>query len=353
MNQHWTLEFNTAVSRPVFPTIAPELVADLNKVSARRVPVRQEWNDTYVILTPTFWTGADADFKIDSAISLSVAINDEILHLYIPTDALIKILKNEDLLNDIHQIKLGEILEFVFEELVIYLEKIFDTDIRINLVEGTSSPSDVDLFSKMRVGEDWFDIGMSCSFDFMKEMAAQLSDAEALRADVSNICVPCSITTHPVRISLGDLSAIQAGDAVIVQEHGLEIQEVWCRFSKTLLCEAKRDNAKITLSGELTAKRSEKCNMEKDMAISMESGEVQPKKESVDDVEIELTFEVGRRMFTIKELQRLAPGFIFEMEQEKGGDVVILASGKAIGEGELVEIGDALGVRAVKIFNQS
>ena len=65
---------------------------------------------------------------------------------------------------------------------------------------------------------------------------------------------------------------------------------------------------------------------------------------AVNDLEVELTFVVGQTQLTVGQLRELAPGFVFELS---GGadDISICANGKPIGRGELLEVGDKIGVR--------
>lgn len=69
---------------------------------------------------------------------------------------------------------------------------------------------------------------------------------------------------------------------------------------------------------------------------------------SVNDLDIELTFVVGQTTLTVGELRGLAPGFTFELATPVSQAVTLCANGKAIGKGELIEVGDRLGVRVTE-----
>ncbi len=71
---------------------------------------------------------------------------------------------------------------------------------------------------------------------------------------------------------------------------------------------------------------------------------------SPDEIEIGLTFEVGRKEITIGELSQLQPGHTFELATPAQRPVTIRANGRAIGHGELVQIADRLGVRILDLF---
>jgi type III secretion protein Q len=71
---------------------------------------------------------------------------------------------------------------------------------------------------------------------------------------------------------------------------------------------------------------------------------------SVNDIEIELTFVVGQITLTVGELRNLAPGFTFELGTAAGADLTICANSKPIGKGQLIEVGEHLGVRVTEFF---
>ena len=64
----------------------------------------------------------------------------------------------------------------------------------------------------------------------------------------------------------------------------------------------------------------------------------------VNDLEVELTFVVGQSQLTVGQLRDLAPGFVFELNSG-ADDISICANGKPIGRGELLEVGEKIGVR--------
>ena len=75
----------------------------------------------------------------------------------------------------------------------------------------------------------------------------------------------------------------------------------------------------------------------------------QPIAELVDDVQLALTFEVGSASIKLGQLQSLLPGYTFELSTPLDSPVVIKAFGQVIGRGQLVKIGDRLGVCLAEI----
>lgn len=69
----------------------------------------------------------------------------------------------------------------------------------------------------------------------------------------------------------------------------------------------------------------------------------------VESVPIQLTVEVGRLRMSVKELMALAPGNLLELSHSPEQGVDLLLNGRKVGRGELVRVGDALGVRIVSL----
>ena len=61
---------------------------------------------------------------------------------------------------------------------------------------------------------------------------------------------------------------------------------------------------------------------------------------------VQVGFELGRTEMSIGELADLQPGYVFPLAAAlEGSNVVIRANGRIAGRGELVAVGDTLGVR--------
>ena len=71
---------------------------------------------------------------------------------------------------------------------------------------------------------------------------------------------------------------------------------------------------------------------------------------TLDDLEVTLVFEIGRRFVDLAELRSIAPGYVFPMTQDASAPVDILATGRRKGRGEIVRIGETLGVRVTRLF---
>ena len=61
---------------------------------------------------------------------------------------------------------------------------------------------------------------------------------------------------------------------------------------------------------------------------------------------VKIEFEIGRIEMSVGELSTLQSGYVFALPAHlEGANVVIRANGRAAGRGEVVAVGDTLGVR--------
>lgn len=69
----------------------------------------------------------------------------------------------------------------------------------------------------------------------------------------------------------------------------------------------------------------------------------------LDDLPVRLVFELGRAELSLGELQRLAPGALVPLGRPLDEPLDIMANGRRLGRGTLVQIGESLGVRIVSL----
>ena len=70
------------------------------------------------------------------------------------------------------------------------------------------------------------------------------------------------------------------------------------------------------------------------------------------DVEMTVTVELGRVRLPLRELLRLQEGTVVELERLAGAPVDVLANGTPIARGDVVVVGDELGVRISELVGR-
>jgi flagellar motor switch/type III secretory pathway protein FliN len=66
--------------------------------------------------------------------------------------------------------------------------------------------------------------------------------------------------------------------------------------------------------------------------------------QAIANAEVTVRFSIGSARTTLGELTSIQPGYVFETETKAAVPVTIEFNGVALGKGELVSIGDRLGV---------
>ena len=71
----------------------------------------------------------------------------------------------------------------------------------------------------------------------------------------------------------------------------------------------------------------------------------------LENIDVELTVEVGRTEITIKDLLRLNEGSVVELDRLAGDPLDILVNNTKIAKGEVVMIGERFGIRFGEIVD--
>ena len=65
----------------------------------------------------------------------------------------------------------------------------------------------------------------------------------------------------------------------------------------------------------------------------------------LENIEVQMTVEVGRAKITIRDLLRLNEGSVIELDRLAGDPLDILINGTMIAKGEVVMVGERFGIR--------
>lgn len=104
------------------------------------------------------------------------------------------------------------------------------------------------------------------------------------------------------------------------------------------------------ISGEFRTLIQETSTMsdETDELDGVEGESAEPRPPTAHNLPVQVDFHLGSMQLTVGELANLQPGYVFTLPvQVEGANVDIRANGQRVGRGELVAVGDTLGVRLV------
>lgn len=143
-----------------------------------------------------------------------------------------------------------------------------------------------------------------------------------------------------------ELAALTPGGAILLPE-GTDPNLV--RIHAGVQCHSiatgRMDSGSIVveqISNDAMNEQSQAIN--EDLADTTELAEV-----PVDGIGVRVDFLIGQTRMTFSDLQSLKPGLTIGLEASMAPAVKILVSGQIVGEGELVQIDDRLGVRITRL----
>ena len=70
---------------------------------------------------------------------------------------------------------------------------------------------------------------------------------------------------------------------------------------------------------------------------------------SLNDIPITITCELAQIETSVQKLLELAPGNMLDLSLSSDSAVLLVVNGKIIGKGEIIKIGETLGVRILEI----
>jgi len=155
--------------------------------------------------------------------------------------------------------------------------------------------------------------------------------------DETALPLPVHLVAAQMRLSLTELRSIEIHDVLFAD---------LSRYKNSSLCTLRASRRNLGL-GQVTTTR---FSLQQLTPLSATTMAEDATAASINDLEIELTFVVGQTTLTVGELRNLAVGFTFELPTPVGQDLIILANGKNIGKGELIEVGGHLGVRVTEFI---
>lgn len=158
-----------------------------------------------------------------------------------------------------------------------------------------------------------------------------------------------------VRLSLSELRTLRLGD-ILLNQWGKDL----IRFSyKNFAFLGKKENNNISVIKKL-------MNEKEDLPVGIIPDEAEPKTASeipeeqpseapapaeptptasVDNLPVNIVFQVGHQTLTLEQLEQLQEGYVFELEPNADETISVLANGQSIGQGRWVQIDDHTGVQ--------
>lgn len=149
--------------------------------------------------------------------------------------------------------------------------------------------------------------------------------------------VPIRFELGRSRLGLADLRDLTRDDLILIE------QGAWPR-DRTVSVRIGPD-----LSYRGTLEQRSVIVQQRETAMAETVSERQEHAQ-LDELPVTVTFDLGESTLALRELKALQPGYAFELARGLDQPVTIRANGAALGAGELIQVGEYLGVRVVELF---
>lgn len=177
--------------------------------------------------------------------------------------------------------------------------------------------------------------------DAADQVVAALAHLPDWRDGVADLPVWLHVRRGCALVTAADLMAAQAGDVIPIDT--LPDGELLLVLGERFVWRTRHEDAGVRL---LTRRlRPRAIGLERwmmDDAIEDDAAEL-------DDLPVRLAFELGRLELPLAEVTTLGVGHVFELGREAAQSVDVLANGRRIGRGRIVDIAGSLGVQIVRI----
>ncbi|SIT55721.1 Type III secretion system translocation protein, RhcQ [Mesorhizobium prunaredense] len=161
--------------------------------------------------------------------------------------------------------------------------------------------------------------------------------------------LPVCLWRHALTVSHGDLKSLQPGDVVLFDDEEEE--------AALVIAERLYAPAVLTASGpQLLAAPTAIAGSKWEWTMNQDTpphADQALEEATLDELPVALAFELGRTAMPLGEVRQLAPGAIVPLANVTKETVDIIANGKRVGRGEIVRIGESLGVRIARMFDNA
>ena len=196
---------------------------------------------------------------------------------------------------------------------------------------------------------DPFEVALESDGHVFERFVELLRHAAPAKLPLAETTVPIVVilVAGAVRLPVRMLQDLHHGDVLIPDEFPFERGEVALTFGRRYQAVARLEENGAHVRSALQHSKSIQ-------EINAMEGKGAPRVAEMDDLgdlEVQLTFELGRQTVELEQLRAIMPGYVFPIERSPDDPVDIVANGRRIGRGEIVRVGDGLGVRLIRLFD--
>lgn len=184
------------------------------------------------------------------------------------------------------------------------------------------------------------------------KLVALLGQGAARRSRAADLPVTVGVRVAAATLPIGEISRLAPGDVVLVQRGCREPRAAVAVIAEHLVAPVALTAAGgALLSAPIRGRGSAwEWSMENMAGKPSRDGE---QNGGLDEIPVKLVFELGRVELSLREIRELAPGAVVALARPLEESVDVVANGRRIGRGNLIQVGDSLGVRLVRLFEDA
>ncbi|MBS3647171.1 type III secretion system cytoplasmic ring protein SctQ [Pseudaminobacter sp. 19-2017] len=303
---------------------------------------------------------ATAKWRLDEALAwdtaVIVAFGDAEASLHVNRSLLVSMLARQNLVADLDQLNPAHaallIEALVAQELTDFEDRL-GRPVELKAVAfEPSSAADAARFQLVLHHADGTPMGLLRfeSEDIALALARLLDAfAQGLAPEAVDPLLSLRICRGAVRITLAELDNLVPGDVVVIDDTPEQSVSAMIELSGLLAAPVEFAGSGVRLRDRLRRLQGSRWEWMMSSGQMQSFGE-QPEDLDVSDLPVTLVFEAGRATLSVEQVRKLAPGAILPLPDAAADSINIISGGKRIGQGELVEIGESLGVRVRRVF---
>jgi len=351
MDFHGYSDFDSSPLRAlVLPTIRPQ-AARRNRTLARpRAPVMLAEGIEVALVPDGTLDWSESGKPID--IAFSVAGETGYITTVVP--AVQRILSRAQI--GVHPGQLDAELaalaiETVLAERIETLEQAMGGEIALLELDKTMARDSLASLSfELRMGDVAFPGSIHASTALLSALGRHWAQQPTTRREIDDLTFTIACRVAYTDLSISAFRVLGVGDAMLFDRVAMP------GGAAIILAEAVHAPAKFNDEGFLFLSepfhQPERYAMG-DFVMSDETDPDRPAQAildtAIDDLPVRLVFEVGRKDVTLDELRTLAVGAPIPLDRPASSAVQIFANGRRIGAGEMVMIGEQLGMRITQL----
>ncbi|HSP24296.1 MAG TPA: type III secretion system cytoplasmic ring protein SctQ [Saliniramus sp.] len=218
--------------------------------------------------------------------------------------------------------------------------------------EEIDEPVDLVFHAQPKAGGQPIPAGIRCHEVERDRIVAAILAAPLMRVPVPGLKTEIAFRCGHTTISLTEFSELEVGCGISLDDTTLSFQKIVAVVAERFVQSCNWQTVKPVLDGPLLQEAGPTTLYYTANALVTDQPKNAPQSgptASVGEVPVHLVFELGRTEVAVADLETLQAGYVFDLGKPLSQSVEILANGHRVGTGELVRLGETIGVRVSRL----